>query len=44
VRIQLQSLLDAGATDIWAAAFPVGDDPRASLNRTRSLLIELTTA
>ena len=26
VRAQLQSLLDAGATDIWAAVFPVGDD------------------
>src|SRR6478752_6095552 len=31
VRNQLQSLLDAGATDIWAAAFPVGDDRKASL-------------
>ena len=28
VKAQLQSLLDAGATDIWAAMFPVGDDPR----------------
>ena len=26
VRAQLQALLDAGATDIWAAVFPVGDD------------------
>src|SRR4051812_21228265 len=41
VRTQLQSLLDAGATDIWAAPFPAGDDPRASLRRTRSLLGEL---
>jgi alkanesulfonate monooxygenase SsuD/methylene tetrahydromethanopterin reductase-like flavin-dependent oxidoreductase (luciferase family) len=41
VRAQLQSLLDAGATDIWAAPFPVGDDPKASLRRTRELLMEL---
>ena len=41
VRLQLQGLLDAGATDIWAAPFPVGDDPRASLRRTRELLVEL---
>ena len=42
-RSQLQSLLDAGATDIWAAPFPVGDDPKASLRRTRDLLMELVT-
>jgi F420-dependent oxidoreductase-like protein len=41
VRAQLQSLLDAGATDIWAAPFPAGDDPKASLRRTRILLMEL---
>jgi F420-dependent oxidoreductase-like protein len=41
VRAQLQSLLDAGATDIWAAPFPVGDDSKASLARTRTLLMEL---
>jgi F420-dependent oxidoreductase-like protein len=41
VRGQLQQLLDAGATDIWAAPFPVGDDARASLRRTRELLMEL---
>jgi len=44
VRSQLQSLLDAGATDIWAGAFPVGDDPRASLRRTRELLTELVAS
>ena len=44
VRAQLQSLLDSGATDIWAAPFPVGDDPRASLRRTRELLKELVTS
>ena len=41
VRAQLQSLLDAGATDIWAAVFPVGDDRAASLRRTTDLLKEL---
>lgn len=41
VTAQLQSLLDAGATDIWAAPFPVGDDARASRRRTRALLQSL---
>jgi len=41
VRAQLQSLLDAGATDIWAAVFPVGADRSASLRRTTDLLREL---
>jgi F420-dependent oxidoreductase-like protein len=44
VRSQLQALLDVGATDIWAAAFPVGDDARASLRRTRELLMELVAS
>jgi len=43
VRAQLQSLLDAGATDIWAAVFPVGDDRSKSLRRTTDLLRELVT-
>jgi F420-dependent oxidoreductase-like protein len=43
VRAQLQSLLDAGATDIWAAVVPVGADPGASSRRTRDLLRELLT-
>ena len=43
VRAQLQGLLDAGATDIWAAVFPVGDDGRASRHRTTDLLRELTS-
>jgi len=43
VRTQLHALLDAGATDIWAAPFPVGDDPKASLRRTRSLLQDLVS-
>lgn len=38
---QLQSLIDAGATDIWAAVFPVGDDRRASIRRTTALLQSL---
>jgi F420-dependent oxidoreductase-like protein len=46
VRAQLQSLLDAGATDIWAAVFPVGhdrDDRAASLRRTTDLLTDLVS-
>ncbi|MGB9307442.1 MAG: hypothetical protein WCB92_28300 [Mycobacterium sp.] len=43
VRAQLQSLLDAGATDIWAAVFPVGDDKRTSVRRTTDLLRELVS-
>ncbi|MEU5844095.1 TIGR03564 family F420-dependent LLM class oxidoreductase [Rhodococcus sp. NPDC047139] len=42
VRRQLQGLLDAGATDIWAAIVPVDDEPRASIHRTRALLSALT--
>lgn len=41
VVAQLRSLLDAGATDIWAAVFPVGDDRRASVRRTTDLLRSL---
>ncbi|MDQ1725831.1 MAG: hypothetical protein QOG52_2859 [Frankiaceae bacterium] len=43
VRAQLQALLDAGATDIWAAVFPVGDDRTASRRRTTDLLSELVS-
>jgi hypothetical protein len=43
VRAQMQSLLDAGATDIWAAVFPVGEDGRTSMRRTTNLLRELVT-
>ncbi|WP_207843839.1 TIGR03564 family F420-dependent LLM class oxidoreductase [Williamsia soli] len=43
VRVQLQGLLDAGATDVWAAVTPVGPDPRASAGRTRALLRELAS-
>jgi F420-dependent oxidoreductase-like protein len=41
VRKQLQMLLDAGATDIWAAVVPVGDDRKTSYRRTIDLLREL---
>jgi F420-dependent oxidoreductase-like protein len=41
---QIQSLFDAGATDVWAAIFPVGDDRPASRQRTRTLLRELAVA
>lgn len=44
VAEQLQELIDGGATDVWAAAFPVGDDRRGSLARTRALLRELVSA
>jgi F420-dependent oxidoreductase-like protein len=44
VRSQLQGLLDAGATDVWAAPFPAGDDARASLRRTRELLMDLAAS
>jgi len=41
VTAQLQGLLDAGGTDVWAAIFPVGGDRRASRARTRDLLRSL---
>jgi alkanesulfonate monooxygenase SsuD/methylene tetrahydromethanopterin reductase-like flavin-dependent oxidoreductase (luciferase family) len=41
VHAQLQALVDAGATDIWAAVFPVGDDRATSRRRTTELLKEL---
>ena len=41
VTAQIQALFDAGATDVWAAIFPVGDDKSASRRRTRELLKEL---
>jgi F420-dependent oxidoreductase-like protein len=44
VTAQIQALFDAGATDVWAAPFPVGDDRSASRQRTRALLKELAAA
>lgn len=43
VTAQLQSLIDAGATDIHAAIFPVGNDRRGSMQRSRELLASLTS-
>jgi F420-dependent oxidoreductase-like protein len=41
VTAGIQELFDAGATDVWAAIFPVGDDRSASRRRTRDLLAGL---
>ncbi len=38
VERQVRALADAGATDLVAAVFPVGEDAEASLARTRALL------
>jgi F420-dependent oxidoreductase-like protein len=38
VTAQLEALVEAGATDVWAAPFPVGPDRAASRRRTRELL------
>lgn len=44
VAAQVQALFDAGATDVWAAPFPVGADRSASRQRTRALLKELVAS
>jgi alkanesulfonate monooxygenase SsuD/methylene tetrahydromethanopterin reductase-like flavin-dependent oxidoreductase (luciferase family) len=44
VTAQITALFDAGATDVWAAPFPVGEDRSASRRRTRELLVELARA
>ena len=44
VGAQIEALFAAGATDVWAAPFPVGDDRKASTARTRALLKELAAA
>lgn len=41
VTRQLQAVMDAGADDIWAGIFPVGDDIAGSLRRTTDLLAAL---
>jgi F420-dependent oxidoreductase-like protein len=41
---QVEALFAAGATDLWAAPFPVGDDRSASRARTRALLRELANS
>ena len=43
VTAQIEALFEAGATDVWAAPFAVGDDRSASRARTRALLKELAT-
>jgi alkanesulfonate monooxygenase SsuD/methylene tetrahydromethanopterin reductase-like flavin-dependent oxidoreductase (luciferase family) len=44
VATQIKDLFDAGATDLWMAPFPVGDDHSASRQQTRELLRELAAA
>jgi len=41
VAAQITGLFEAGATDVWCAMFPVGDDRGASRARTRALLKSL---
>ena len=41
VSAQIGDLFDAGATDVWAAIFPVGTDRSGSRQRTRALLQDL---
>jgi F420-dependent oxidoreductase-like protein len=38
VTAQIRALFEAGATDFWAAPFPVGEDRSGSRARTRALL------
>jgi F420-dependent oxidoreductase-like protein len=38
---QIRALFNAGATDVWAAPFPVGPDRSGSRSRTRALLKEI---
>lgn len=44
VAAQIEALFAAGATDVWAAPFPVGDDRAASRTRTRALLKKLANS
>jgi F420-dependent oxidoreductase-like protein len=44
VTAQIEALFAAGATDVWVAPFPVGDDRAASRRRTRALLRDLAAA
>ena len=43
VTAQIAALFEAGATDVWAAPFPVGADRAASRARTRALLSHLAS-
>jgi alkanesulfonate monooxygenase SsuD/methylene tetrahydromethanopterin reductase-like flavin-dependent oxidoreductase (luciferase family) len=44
VTAQIEALFDAGATDVWAAPFPVGEDRSTSRARTRALLKSLANS
>ena len=44
VTAQIEALFAAGATDVWAAPFPVGDDRAGSRARTRALLKKLANS
>ena len=41
VAAGISGLFDAGVTDVWAAVFPIGEDRRASRDRTMALLRDL---
>jgi alkanesulfonate monooxygenase SsuD/methylene tetrahydromethanopterin reductase-like flavin-dependent oxidoreductase (luciferase family) len=41
VAAQIERLFEAGATDVWAAPFPVGEDRSGSRRRTRAFLAQL---
>jgi len=41
VTAGIEALFEAGATDVWAANFAVGEDRKASTARTRALLQDL---
>lgn len=41
VQTQCERYADAGVTELWPAVFPVGDDPNASISRTRAFLARL---
>ena len=44
VTAQIEAIFEAGATDFWAAPFPVGTDRSSSRTRTRALLQTLAAA
>jgi alkanesulfonate monooxygenase SsuD/methylene tetrahydromethanopterin reductase-like flavin-dependent oxidoreductase (luciferase family) len=44
VTRQIEAIFAAGATDLWAAPFPVGPDRNASRARTRALLARLANS
>jgi F420-dependent oxidoreductase-like protein len=44
VTAQIEGLFSAGATEVWAAPYPVGEDRPASRARTRALLRELANS